>query len=534
MATKTKDNADGVRELDTPDELESDKMRQSLKGDPPQTGYVAMAAPFEMEKILDFTGLRGSGPNIYYSLIYQLPKWNFTVKKLDEYIEVTPTWAEYYNLTIAQKQKLEASIKQGLTSAAQAVTDFELLKHDLRRYEEVLNYFKKAEKSKDEHVLRSLFVDRVDQHTGEPYSMISMSRRWPTIITDFIRMKSSLSNRDEIKKELDITQAEATVLLTKNQLYLEWKRLFFPEIKDRVARLQVLVESRKKSIDEYRSWLKPYMARYRAIREKTELKPEDNISNPYHTPGFGQSQALTGVRLWFWRQFSPPEKGKPESVMDKPRAGMGFVIDPYDDFVKYWQEKIEKRYQVTISEEEVNKILKNAVNEKPVSMMDPKVLYYALIDAKIVLSMTRTPPPEGAELDNLMFLPLKGHVVSQNILLIHLIEIYAREKSFERQINQLIGTKEAEEEAKEKIEKEFEADPKEKWSPFKRLKRTKEKKPMRDPAKKTPFHRFAWLFIKRGPYEPVFKERLSKMYARGMGGTWVLVLSFIQQKMQVE
>jgi len=515
-----------TREL--PDFLESDKLREAMRLAGPAVGFAAYAAPFEMEKILDFTGLRGSGSNIYNNLVFQLPKWSYAIKKMDEYIEVSPTWAEYYNITISQKQKLEVSIKQGLTSAAQSVADYELLRHDLRRYKEVLDYFKASETSKDEHVLRSLFVDRVDAHTGEPYSMVSMARRWPTIITDFIRMESSWDDTKVIKEKLDVSMAEAAVLLTKNRLFKEWKILFLPEIKDRVARLQVLVESRRRSIDEYRSWLKPYMARYKAIREKTEAKPAEFMTNPYQTPGFGQSQATTGIKLWFWKPFTPPEKGKPEAVMEEGKR-KGFVIDPYDDLVKEWQEKIAKRYEVTITEKDVDEIIKEAVSAKPNPLLEKKVLFYVFFTADLLLGLIRTPPPEGSETDNLMFLPIKAHVFSQNILLVHLIEIWAREKHFEKQINELIGSREAEAEALEKIEKEFK--PKKEKRKF--FQGPREKTIAAKSKAKPPLSKFFYLFAKKGPYEPIFKERLSKMYARGIGGKWKKIIDFIEEKMEV-
>ena len=520
---------DKKTETHDPSKMIVDEMREAFRSGP-VVGKGIAAGPFEMETVIDFTGLRGSGSNIYYSLIFQLPKWTYHIKKVDEFMEVTPTWAEYYNLTIAQKQKLEASIKTGLTSAAQAVSDFELLKHDLRRYREILDYFIKSHKHKDEHVLRSLFVDRVDAHTGEGYSMITMTKRWPTIITDFIRMKSEWNNRDTVRKELDLSDAEATVLMTKNQLYNEWKELFLPTVKERVARLEVMVESRKQSIDEYRKWLKPYVARYKMIREKSEVKPAEDVSNAFMTPGFGQSQASTGVRIWFWKHYRPPEKGKPESIPEKGKGKNKFVIDPYDSVVKEWQKKIEKRYNVKFTEKDVYKIMDEALEAPPGinPMMYKDVIYYVFFDAKITLSMIRTPPPEGFETDNLMFLPLKAYVLSQNVLLLHILEVKAREMAFENEVNRLIGTKEAETEAFERIEKEFLPEEKKGPTRFRKGFTTASEK-LRPPAES-----IFYKFVKRGPYEPVFRERVSKMYARGIGGSYGKVLGLIMQKMQVE
>lgn len=495
------------------------------------TGYAFFGVPLEMRMILDFTALRGGGSNIYYSLIYQLPKWDFCVKKIDEYIEVTPTWAEYYNITIAQKQKLEQAIKTGLTSATQAVADFELLQHDARRYKEMLDYFKAAKK--DEHVLRSLFVDRVDVHTGEGYSLVTMARRWPTIITDFIRMKEEWADRDTIRKELDVSMAEATVLKTKNDLYKEWKSLFFPVVKERYARIQALVEARKKSVDEYKNWLKPYIARYKMIREKTEAEPAKYLQDPYVTPGFGQSQAVTGVRIWAFKSYTPVEKGKAEAV----RSERGeWIVYPYDKYVKKWKKKIEEYYGVKISDREVEELIEKYKYSpgKPRSEfpLDPSRFYYMLFDMKIVLSLVRTPPPEGFETDNLMFIPpIETYLLSQNIMLLFLIELYAREKVFEKYINEIIGAKEREEEILEEVTEEIEGKEPER---FPAVKKAREKLKLAGSKAYSGLDKFFHVFVKRGPYEVAIKERVTKMHNAVVGANYKTITEFLMKKMQIE
>ena len=195
----------------------------------------------------NYTTEVGGCTALYYSLVFQMPKWNYKLKKIDEWMSVSPVHTQSYELTVGQKQKLEGMIKQGLASAAQAVADFELARHDLRKYEEIINYFVRAKgmekdskgkkKDKDEHVLRSLFIDRVDAYTGENFSMISMTKRWPTIITDFIRMgkltEDDKKEIDKIKDKLEVSQAEATVLRTKNEMFDSWQKMFLPEVQKR-------------------------------------------------------------------------------------------------------------------------------------------------------------------------------------------------------------------------------------------------------------------------------------------------------------
>src|SRR4030067_353949 len=141
-------------------------------------------------------------------------KMRYNIKKVDEWVEINPNYTELYNQMLGQKQRIEGAIKSSLASVAQAVADYELLKHDARRYGEILDYFKKGQR--DQHVMRSLFVDRVDAFTGEGYSLVTMAKRWPTIITDFIRMKDEWEDVSAITTEMDVSQAGATVRQTKH------------------------------------------------------------------------------------------------------------------------------------------------------------------------------------------------------------------------------------------------------------------------------------------------------------------------------
>ncbi|MFH0956944.1 MAG: hypothetical protein V1813_03705, partial [Candidatus Aenigmatarchaeota archaeon] len=181
--------------------------------------------PEDQRMMVNATTPLGHGNLIYMMMTYTLPKLHYNMLKVDEHITVSPAYPEMYGRIIAKKKELEGHIKAGLASAAQAVADYELLKHDERKYREIMDYFEQGKK--DEHVLRALFIDRVDAHTGEGYSMISMTKRWPTIITDFIRLstvkKEERSDTKKVRAALAITEAEATVLKTKNEVFEEWK-----------------------------------------------------------------------------------------------------------------------------------------------------------------------------------------------------------------------------------------------------------------------------------------------------------------------
>ncbi|RLB32403.1 MAG: hypothetical protein DRH12_19520, partial [Deltaproteobacteria bacterium] len=71
-----------------------DELQAWANTKPPKTGEVVYGSPFEMEVILDYTGPRGSGVGVYYGFSHRLGKWAYTVRKVDEWMEVNPEYTE--------------------------------------------------------------------------------------------------------------------------------------------------------------------------------------------------------------------------------------------------------------------------------------------------------------------------------------------------------------------------------------------------------------------------------------------------------
>lgn len=508
-----------------------DKIRSGA----PIVGEALCLKPDNQSIKIDYTTLMGGCSNLYYSLIFQMPKWGFSMAKVDEYMSVTPAHADAYNLTISQKQKLEGSIKTGLASIAQAVSDYELIAHDYRRYKEIYQYFVKGEK--DEHVLRSLFVDRVDAYTGENYSMVTMARRWPTIITDFIRMQTDLEDVNQIRQQLDVSAAEATVLKTKNQLYKQWKKLFKPVVEERLSRFKTMMDARKKSIDDYKTWLKPYVSRHKMMKDSLEAKSSplgSERTSRFMTYGFGQAVASTGVRLWTWKPFVPEERRRAESFSEK-KSGK-FVLNPYDDYVKRYIPEINLKYGVNITDEIVIDIMNSAASGdygaqfQHIMKMDPNELYYLFFDITLDRSVIRTAQPEGGEVEDMMFSPLQTWVFSQNMLLLHLIELRAIELSFEREIDEIIGIKDNESEILDKLREEVEGKKQEKKS-LKSVVGSVGNTKRKITKAISPLSKY---FIHPGPYEYDTKERLTKIYMVGSGTRYGEFVNWIKDKMGVK
>ncbi len=506
-------------------------------------GNALWVKPENQSMQIDYTSQMGSCSNLYYSLIFQMPKWGFRMAKVDEFMTVTPTHAETYNLTITQKQKLEGSIKQGLASIAQAVGDYELISHDYRRYKEIYDYFLKGEK--DEHVLRSLFVDRVDAFTGENYSMVTMARRWPTIITDFIRMDPKMEDVNQIRQQLDVSNAEATVLKTKNELYKEWKRIFKPVVEERLARFKAVMEARKTSINQYKSWLKPYIARHKMMKDALEESPAGERTSRFMTPGFAQAVAGTGIRLWVWKPFITEERQRSEALSEEmgtyinakgeKKKKAKFRIDPYDDWVKGYLKIINEKYKINITDAHVEDLKNEALgfgfggSPPHVQRMDPNELYYLFFNINLDRSIIKTAPPAGGELEDMMFSPLETMVMSQNVLLLHLIELKAIEMSFEREINEIIGITGSQDEILKEVREELYGKEKEqKKMGIKELVEIIGKTTNRTVGIFRPFSKY---FFKQGPYETNVKERITKIYMVGSGQQFGEFVKWIKGKM---
>jgi hypothetical protein len=509
--------------------------------------------PEDQRMMINATTPLGHGNLIYMMMTYTLPKMHYNMLKVDEHITVSPAYPEMYGRIIAKKKELEGHIKAGLASAAQAVADYELLKHDERKYREIMDYFEQGKK--DEHVLRALFIDRVDAHTGEGYSMISMTKRWPTIITDFIRLstvkREERSDTKKVRASLAITEAEATVLKTKNEVFEEWKVTFFPDIKDRYARVKTLVDARRKSIDEYREWLKPHVTTMKMMKDSMEADPSTvflNAQEPWHKP-----DSLYFVRLFVWRVLTPEEMGKP-----------GFVegeIPPFDDFVRRYTPEIEKRYEIKIVKTRkkaddliergntdpsaryltkddiivVDEMLKKWGEQDQIyerdAMLDKSRYFYAFYDLDIASPIFKM---EGGkeEIDdwNCLMFP---YLITQNVLLLILLESEAKKMWLNKYVKELIGVREVEDKVRQEVMKKYpELDPgkdkKEKKgivasirAPYDRVAAFEKKVNDRTAGwytnRKPALRSFMRYFMRVGPYETLTTERLSKMYGRYMG-----------------
>ncbi|MEM5829828.1 MAG: hypothetical protein QW040_03840 [Candidatus Aenigmatarchaeota archaeon] len=552
-------------------------------------GFGLNVQPKDCNIYLDFDSNLGRGSGVYLSLIFQLPKWGFERVKVDEKIVVTPVFQQYYQLTIKQKEELEAMIKASMASIATALSDLELLKHDLRKYKEFMDYYKMIEVGKKtkndklrlqgEQSLKAIFIDQVDAHTdlpNQPIALRSIASRWPTIIADFMKLEDDDIEPKKIAEKYKVSEAEAVILSTKNKLYKEWRdELFKRAVEERFRSLLSMVKAREKSYEEYKEMVKPTLRRYKSI--------VDGLSSPglaksleqaaFWRPG-SQAMSLDMATIWAWKPFAAPEKYKavretpldeipPEKAGFTPEEanllrGKGLIKDTIkalpvepsiDEIVRKVIKDIEKEYNVKITAVEIFKARQRLVErfEKSVTgvtdyeawIFSPYFMFFEIPVNRAVIRL-----PNGVEIEDLMFDRLTAYLITQNLMIARLIELEAKDKALENYIKEFLGEagKSASGEVVEidKLAEEYlikleeggkkEEKKEKKESPFKGIGEAFEK-----------FFKFFGLELSffrakvpyQFPYEFAFKERITKYYLREIGATWGMIVNFIKSSFGV-
>lgn len=519
---------------------------------------------------INFTGKPGTASAIYYSLFFQLPKWDWHIQKATEWIEVTPTHKEYYDRTMATKQMLESTIKTGLASAAQAVADYELLTHDLRRYKEIVTYFERD----DEHALKSIFIDQVDLHTGN-LSISEMTRnRWPTMTADFHKLKDEYMDVETIEEKLDISKAEAIVLATKNRLYTDWKKLFRGTVEERYRRLRSMALSREKSIDEYKEWLKPYISRFRTTRLGTGQPSLRTMMQRSFMDVAGLSTFLNDIVMYAWKPVITREFGRASAEKMED-----FRINPYDDFIrnnlilggdyatvtnprikpladiyqwlrdelkycgkcdKYFSSghmKCEKCGSLDLQDKTVadqivnNAILKGWGTDWGTNSSE---LYYMFLDIDIFRLGIRLPV---GEMEDITFTN-RMYVISQNVLLVKILELICRDMELERYIEEMLGFRSTKKELEQILKEEHSRTYGEAVPKLTEREKNKFSKGFKDNVrsftgffKNIKFPETGLMFVKPGPYEAKFRDRVTKQYLKVSGSNFGQVSGLIKSKM---
>ncbi len=566
--------------------------------------------PVNQVELLNFTTPIGLGTKGYYVLSIWLSRMGYENAKIDEWVFVSPSNKPYYDMTIGQREELQLRIKQHLVSIATAITDLELAQHDLRKYKEYMSYYEKIERGKKlldpkerekmakelmkkgkklmkenrkegekllneakrilekgeeegkklfeegNQTLRSIFVDMVDAHTdlpNIPIALRSIAARWPTIISDFMKLDDSDTTPEVIAKKLEVSEAEAVILATKNKLFVEWKNnLFGPTVKQRYQNLVKLVEARKASLREYIEMARPIIARYKMIIDALQNPAlRGKIKTSFFRPD-AQAFTIDFMRLWAWKPIAVSEKyRKPLEIMNVvPARKAGFTskeIEYLSKTVKDWDgtvpalpvpkvvdrvlrviiKKIEKTYGVVITPLDVYNAIKTLADTYQKRRLGeagenwPFSPYFVFFDIPLTRAVFKM--PNGEEIEDFEIKVLKTYVKTENVIVGHLLELTARNKVMEMEIGGLLGEFGFEEASKKWVSIQqilssefptiFEEESVKEASMEKPEKvYSKEYKQEKILKKLKKFGLKLAFFRAKGPYEFAFTDRLTKFY----------------------
>jgi len=539
---------------------------------------------------INFTSFPGKCSALLYSLLFWLSKWGYKNFKVDDIVEVSPMDQKYYQITVGQKQALERQIKDGLAGVRNAISDFELIFHDLRKYKDFVQYFEEREnalKEKDkqkkeemltkaEQSLKAIFIDQVDVHTGEYVALKLIAPRWPTIIADFMRLKDEDTNPNKIAKDYKVSEAEGVVLATKNKLYVDWRQTFENTVKMRYQRFFDQVKARKFSIDEYKRMLRPYIQRYRSINEVGPGKPSTWVR-----PG-AQTASFDSVTLWSFKELTPAEHGKPsfevergswnilriplfpKSFKEVIRKNMDYLkrnnefgedftslkipptgIEPLDKWVWTLYKYIEDHYsrksglEIRFTLAELFKYRDEFIGNS--SWGNHAEPYYKCLDTDVERIVIRL--PDGTDLEDMTFYPIHFFLDSYNMMFLRYLEIKAQEKELNMYIDEMLGEttkgKKIGELSKE-YEKLFEVyesktEPEKKEEIINgRSLRTYREKAQKQIEKEAQEMNRPIKFLKKGPYEPTFDDRVTGPWFTDIGGGFAMpVAGFLKTKFGV-
>jgi hypothetical protein len=557
------------------------------------------ANPFDQNEYLDYTTPMGGCTGVYYGLMFQLGKWGFERFKISEGIFVSQINKGYYDLVLGEKERLAQQIKTGLASVAQAYADLELVLHDLRKYREYVKLFndiKEAEeiirKEKDEkkveeakvkrmrtlQTLRSIFVDQVDIHTdlpNTPIALRSITSRWPTIISDFMKLDKE-TTPEEIK--LDVSYAEKVVLATKNKLFLSWLEMFGKTVAERYARLKELAVARENSIKEYKEMLKPTIARYKMINDFLSSSDErKQIYTSFFRPE-AQAYSIDSMTVWAWKPFAPEEKWKAtreyfdkitlkeagfteEEIKELKEEGTirgnemtieALPMEPsIDRIVRLIKDRINKEYEsfgVTLTVVDMfkarNRLLEQFKSHSGATspVIWPFSPYFVFAEIPLIRAVVVL--PNGTQLENLMVSNLRTYVKTQNIIIGHIMELIAKEKMLENYIDSLLGEFGFDKDGKIKSVKEmlreefiFIYGEKKDIEKYLNPPQKKEEKRRKSPDILKKFFDYFGInptfFRSYGPYEYNITYRVAKYFFKVSGQTFTQIKNYLNASFQV-
>lgn len=442
-------------------------------------------------------------------------------------------------------------------------------------------------KNRGEQTLKSIFIDQVDIHTGEGVALRSIASRWPTIIADFMQLNDNDIDYKKISKDKkkNVSEAEGVILATKNKLYIEWRdRLFKQTVEERFRTLLGLMQARKKSVDEYKSMLRPLMARYKMLSEGLSDKESRHAMRKlsFFRPE-SQAISLDFAKWWAWKPFAPAEKYKvsrqtpfdkvhaiqagflPEEIeiLKAPKEDGGaelkdekisaLPVEPSIDSVfRLIAQRVQKVYDVPINAADFYEARKMMLDRfesssKATASYEPWVWspYFIFIEMPVFRTVIRF--PNGSELENIFFENITGAAQTQNIILGHYLELVARDKQTDQYLLQMLGEAGAKGETIKELlrENEWKTTEEKKVENEKRKTAEEMKKKFGQAKGKVSTARVTMgktlenvginsAFLRgEGPYEFAFRDRFSKYFFPEVALAYDAVVTYMKAAFQV-
>ncbi len=243
---------------------------------------------------LKIKGVAGFPTDVYFKIISLLKdKYNYEVKKYRDWLEINPT-SPYQQDILQKKQALEQSVGRILSNISDMRRDIELINHDLRKFEQVLNHFRENKFDS----LKSDFVDLVDSQTPSGMHKLVSSGKFPTLVIDFFKIEK----KEDIDK-LKVSNSEKGLLKTKWMLYQEWLKMYSRGVEERVRMLRAELNNRQAAVENYKKSVEPYLKAIHKIKI-AQGGPEDytGLDDPMMVEGYNTS--VSGVELFCWKEIS--------------------------------------------------------------------------------------------------------------------------------------------------------------------------------------------------------------------------------------
>ncbi|MEA3343577.1 MAG: hypothetical protein U9Q92_05395 [archaeon] len=524
---------------------------------------------------LNPTGVGGFTQGMFYGMIYEVGKDAWIRFKVDEWIESSHTNPEYHQMIIGQKAIYEDKIKQGLGGISQSVADLELLEHDIRKYEEYKQYQDDLEsddpkkKRAATFAVRTIFVDQVDFHAGGggqgagrlSLAFMRNNNIMPTIVNDFLIMES-LNDIREGGKFANMADVEKKMLESKWTLYEHWLGIFRSAIMQRLDRIKTLQKSREFTIDQFRDWLKPVIARYKLIetgfakadREGTVGRGRKSLKSDWYNPSAQLS--YNGWTIWIYKPVTNPEIHTYPGELIAQAVAAGEFGKPYA-YDKWAQDNLifDTEHGLLADYPWLRKEWVDQKAKEISAGLDKRRQYYTFIRIETYKTVNKLVAGTLYEDTDFYF---NGYVLSANAMLVKLLEKEAKEEELEKYLDDMLGLEpEINKKYKgivvsyrrkglgyEVVGGMLQEDKKNKYTTKKEMKKDyPEPDYYLTPLKtETGFLNSIkdllgldlWLFKKRGPYEHQFYDRYTKFYLKLNGERFNSVVNMIMTRMKIE